>query len=144
MTGVAVPHEHHIARYCRPKWVGEDGKILAVAFYLQEGHEYVSVNSLETLKLASRQSELKEIRRRLTKAKLRLKTGGRFAVANVGRICSSALETYTRAIRILSEPIAIGEDKELDDSHAGIYDLSYEDDLVAALIASELIEEIHP
>lgn len=137
MKGEAIPDSDHVARYCRASTI-EDGEILPTAFMLREAEEYLSVNWLEALRRSDRASQMRDLQE-LYARKLRVGANARIAILNVG-IVRSKVERESqdrRVLRVLHDP-------ETDDpSHSGIYDIPYDDDVVAELIAQVVLEN-HP
>lgn len=133
-----VPDSDHISRYCGGAHIHEDGRISGVAFRLRESQQYLSVNWLEYLALADRQSEIKEVRRVLGE-KLNLGSRARLAVLNTGQLLrhvASATPDRTM-LDVLHEP------EPEDPSHAGVFGLRQDDTLIAELIA-EVVQETYP
>lgn len=135
MKGQAIPDSDHVARYCRPSTV-PDGEIQATAFMLREGEEYLSVNWLEALGHSDRTSEIRELQD-LYARKLHVGAAARIAILNVGSVRAKVVRESQdmRLLRVLHEPIIPD-----DPSHAGIYDIPQDDDLVAELIAQAVLE----
>ena len=135
-----IPDNDHVARYCKPSSV-EDGVISATAFMLREEirEQYLSVNWLEYLDVADRATEIRTLQT-LYSNMLTVRANARIAVLNVGNTRTQVERDSpdTRVIRILHEPI-----EPNDMSHSGIYDLRYDDELIAELIASS-IQEVYP
>jgi hypothetical protein len=114
----------------------EDGVISATAFMLRPGEEYLSLNWLEYLQLLDRMSEIRTVREIYSK-KLTITANARIAVLNVG-VTRTQVELGSpdaRIVQMLHEPI------EPDDpSHSGIYNMRYDDELIAELIAESVQE----
>jgi hypothetical protein len=138
MKGEAIPDSDHVARYCGGRTV-DDGEIQATAFMLREGEEYLSVNWLEALSRSDRTSEIRELQD-LYARKLHVGVAARIAILNVGAVRAKVVRESQdmRLLRVLHEPIIPD-----DPSHAGIYDIPHDDDLVAELIAQAVLEN-HP
>ncbi|MGE5305412.1 MAG: hypothetical protein ACM3TN_19045 [Alphaproteobacteria bacterium] len=111
---------------------------MPTAFMLREAEEYLSVNWLEALRRSDRASQMRDLQE-LYARKLRVGANARIAILNVG-IVRSKVERESqdrRVLRVLHDP-------ETDDpSHSGIYDIPYDDDVVAELIAQVVLEN-HP
>jgi hypothetical protein len=139
MKGQPVPDSDHVARYCGARTV-EDGEIQATAFMLRESEEYLSVNWLEALSRPDRSSEIRELQYLYARKLNRVGAGARIAILNVGTLRSRVQRESQdmRLLRVLHEPIIPD-----DPSHAGVYDIPYDDDLVAELIAQAILEK-HP
>lgn len=137
MKGDKIPDPHHIARYCKPTDI-EDDQILATAFKLREFDNSLSVNWLEFLNCPSREKEIAELRNILS-TKLTVRSRAKIAVLNVGEVHNKVLTESPNNlnIEILHDPSGH------DQSHAGIYNLRYDDELVAELIL-ETIREAYP
>lgn len=139
MKGDPVPDQHHISRYCPRTRLSENGDVTAACFQLRPQDAYLSVNWLEFLHLPSRNREISEIRRVLA-SKLSVAASALIAVLKVEEVRAHVRQESpdNRDLRVLHEP-----DEEHDDpSHAGIFNLRPEDDLVAELIA-EKVRETH-
>lgn len=137
MKGQAIPDSDHVARYCKPVTV-ENGEILATAFMVRSSDEYLSVNWLEELKRPDRTSEIRDLQE-LYGRKLQVRAAARIAILNVG-IVRARVEQDTpnrRVLRVLHDP------EPNDPSHSGIYDIPYDDEIVAELIAQVVLEN-HP
>jgi len=137
MKGQPVPEADHVARYCRASSV-ENGEISAAAFMLRQGEEYLSVNWLEELKRPSRTTQIRSLQEVYAR-KLRVRTGARIAVLNVGALRSNVERKSPdrRLLPVLHEPIIPD-----DPSHAGIYEVPYDDETIAELIV-EVVQEKH-
>ena len=138
MKGQVVPDSDHVARYCKASTV-EGGEVQATAFMLREGEAYLSVNWLEDLNCSDRRSEVSALQD-LYSRKLSVGTMARIAILNVGAFRTKVAQESPdiRRLRVLHEPI-IPEDP----SHAGIYDISSDDEIIAELIAQSVLEK-HP
>jgi len=136
MKGQAVPDSDHVARYCKPTTIDED-EIQATAFMLREGEEYLCVNWLEESKSPSRASQIRDLQELYTK-KLKVGSTARIAILNVGTLRTKVERESpdSRLLRVLHEP------EEPDDlSHAGIYEIRYDDEIIAELIAQVVLEK---
>ena len=134
MTGQVIPDSDHVGRYCKASTV-ENGEISAAAFMVRKTEEYLSVNWLEELNRSDRATQIRELQS-LYARKLRVGAAARIAVLNVGSLRAKVERESpdSRLLRILHEP-------ESDDpSHAGIYEISYDDEIVAELIAQAVLE----
>ena len=136
MKGQPVPDSDHVARYCKPTTIDE-GEIQATAFMLREGEGYLSVNWLEELKSSGRASQIRDLQELYTK-KLKVAATAQIAVLNVGTL-RTKIERESpdrRLLRVLHEP------EEPDDlSHAGIYEIRYDDEIIAELIVQVVLEK---
>ena len=138
MKGQAIPDSDHVGRYCKASTV-ENGEISAAAFMMRETEEYLSVNWLEELKSPSRASQIRDLQKLYTK-KLKVGATARIAILNVGTLRTKVERESpdSRLLRVLHEP------EEPDDlSHAGIYEIRYDDEIIAELIAQVILEK-HP
>jgi hypothetical protein len=114
---------------------------MAPAFMLREGEESLSVNWLEELKCADRTSEARALQDIYARKMTRVGAGARIAILNVGTLRTEVEnESPDRLLlRVLHEPI-IPEDP----SHAGIYDIPYDDREIVAELIAQVVLEIHP
>ena len=136
MKGQAIPDSDHVGRYCKASTV-ENGEISAAAFMMRETEEYLSVNWLEVLKSPSRASQIRDLQELYTK-KLKVGATARIAILNVGTLRSKVERERldSRLLRVLHEP------EEPDDpSHAGIYEIPHDDEIIAELIAQVVLEK---
>ena len=134
MKGQAIPDSDHVGRYCKASTV-ENGEISAAAFMMRETEEYLSVNWLEVLKSPSRASQIRDLQELYTK-KLKVGATARIAILNVGTLRSKVERESpdSRLLRVLHEP------EEPDDpSHAGIYEIPHDDEIIAELIAQVVL-----
>jgi hypothetical protein len=138
MKGQAIPDSDHVGWYCKASTV-ENGEISATAFMMRETEEYLSVNWLEELKRPSRASQIRDLQEVYNK-KLKVGATARIAILNVGTLRSKVQRESpdSRLLRVLHEP------EEPDDpSHAGIYEIPHDDEIIAELIAQVVLEN-HP
>lgn len=135
MKGQAIPDSDHVGRYCGARTV-ENGEISAAAFMLREGEGYLSVNWLEELRRSNRLSEIRDLQR-LYATKLRVGASARIAVLNVGNVRNKVQSESPdrRLLRVQHEP-----EEPVDPSHAGIYEIPREDEIIAELIAQAVLE----
>ena len=138
MKGQAIPDSDHVGRYCKASTV-ENGEISATAFMMRETEEYLSVNWLEELKRPSRASQIRDLQEVYNK-KLKVGARARIAILNVGTLRSKVQRESpdSRLLRVLHEP-----DEPDDPSHAGIYEILHDDEMIAELIAQVVLEN-HP
>ena len=138
MKGQQIPDADHVARYCRASTV-EDGEISAAAFMLRHGEEYLSVNWLEELKRPNRATQIRVLRELYARKFNRVGAGARIAILNVGVLRTNVeLKSPDRwLLPVLHEPIIPD-----DPSHAGIYEVPYDDETIAELIV-EAVHEKH-
>ena len=138
MKDQPIPDTDHVARYCKASTV-EDGEISAAAFMLRQDERYLSVNWLEELKLPNRAAEITGLQELYTRKFSRVGAGARIALLNVGRLRTN-VQTKSpdrRVLPVLHEPIIPD-----DPSHAGIYEIPFDDEIVAELIV-ETVQEKH-
>lgn len=136
MKGQAIPDSDHVGRYCKASTV-ENGEISAAAFMMRETEQYLSVNWLEVLNRSERAIQIRDLRS-LYATKLRVGTAARIAVLNVGALRAKVERESpdSRLLRVLHEP------EEPDDpSHAGIYEIPHDDEIIAELIAQVVLEK---
>jgi hypothetical protein len=136
MKGQAIPDSDHVGRYCKASTV-ENGEISAAAFMIRETEEYLSVNWLEVLKSPSRASQIRDLQELYTK-KLKVAATAQIAILNVGTLRTKVERESpdSRLLRVLHEP------EEPDDpSHAGIYEIPHDDEIIAELIAQVVLEK---
>ena len=138
MKGQAIPVSDHVARYCKASTV-EHGEISATAFMLRETDEYLSVNWLEELRRSDRASQIRDLQQ-LYARKLQVGAAARIAILNVGTLRTKVERDSPdrRVLRVLHEP------QPDDPSHSGIYEIRHDDELVAELIAHQVVLENHP
>jgi len=136
MKGQPVPDSDHVARYCKPTTIDE-GEIQATAFMLREGEAYLSVNWLEELKSSGRAGQIRDLQELYTK-KLKVAATAQIAVLNVGTL-RAKIERESpdrRLLRVLHEP-----EEPVDLSHAGIYEIRHDDEIIAELIVQVVLEK---
>jgi hypothetical protein len=96
------------------------------------------VNWLEELRRSDRASQIRDLQE-LYARKLRVGAAARIAILNVG-IVQTKVERDSSDRRVLR----VMHDPEPDDpSHSGIYDIPYDDEIVAELIAQVVLVN-HP
>ena len=138
MKGDVIPDPDHVARHCKTT-TAPDGEIQATAFMLREGEQSLSVNWLEELRCSDRTSEVRALQDLYARKMTRVGTGARIAILNVGTLHTKVASESSdrRLLRVLHDP------EPDDSSHSGIYEIPYDDDLVAELIAQVVLEN-HP
>jgi len=136
MKGQVIPDSDHVARYCKASTV-EGGEVQATAFMLRDGEEYLSVNWLEDLNCSDRKREIHALQD-LYSRKLSVGATARIAILNVGvsRTKVAQESPDMRQLSVVHEPIM-----PEDPSHSGIYGFSYDDDIIAELLAQTVLEE---
>jgi len=137
MRGDRIPDSHHIGRYCKSSTV-DNGQIQATAFMLRKDEESLSVNWLEFLNCSNREQEIAELRK-IYFSKLSVGARARIAILNVGKVREEVLKESPdgRNLEVLHDPVSD------DPSHSGIYNLRYDDELIAELIL-ETVKETYP
>ena len=126
MSGISLPDEAHISRYCRPSAVGQDGLPLAAAFQLKEGEDYLSVNWLEYYRTPDLKTAVARVRKVFRVKGYRLRQNGRFAVLSVGAAKVAVSEVTGSLPRIDHLPL------DDDASHSGIFGCKADNLAVAA------------
>jgi hypothetical protein len=105
---------------------------------MRENEQYLSVNWLEELHRLDREDEIRELQH-LYARKFKVSAAARIAVLNVGIVRGKVENESTdrRRLPITHEP------EDDDPSHAAIYEIPHDDELVAELIA-QVVSESHP
>jgi hypothetical protein len=144
MKGDRVPDRDHCARYCGGATIDEDGRVTGNAFRLRNRGDtpesYLSVNWLEFLTRSDRSEQVKALQQVFaTKTRFKVGSTARFAVHQTGELRDHVLATSpdARRLDVLHEP------EPDDESHAGLYGLGLDDELIAELIA-EAVQETYP
>ncbi len=131
----SIPDEHHIARYCRPKYLSSQGEITGAAFLLrrERGEQHLSVNYLEFFDSLNRAIAINRVKETIN---LRLQPGSKFAVMNVGNVKKRVSEETTdrRRLEIVHTPSL------KDPSHSQISNLDPDNEFIAELIVQTVIE----
>ena len=129
----------HVARYCRPRAVREDGTLAPAAFRLRPGEEYLSTNWLEYFHDSHRLIQIVGVRQALVDKGFRVRPNASFAVLNVGAAVARCSNTLNLDIQF----IALGEPH--DPSHTGIFGYTAQNAVVAALLAASVDpSEVYP
>ncbi len=137
MKGDIVPDEDHIARYCKPSTISEDGQIEFGAFMLRKVDEGLSVDWLESLKCSSRDNEIIAMRK-IYPSRLSVGAKAKIAILKVGEV-RKKVQTESldkRILKIIHEPPA----DIPSDPHSEIYNLKQDDELIAELIRETICE----
>ena len=139
MTGDSIPDEDHVARYCKPSSVDEQGMPLASAFQLRSGEQHLSVNWLEHGGTRDVDGGMRTVRFGFVNRGYRLRGNGRFAVLNVGTAKTTVRQALGHSLSIDHLPL------DDDQSHAGIHGYK-SDDLAVAVELKALLstEAVHP
>ena len=120
---------HHVARYCRPRDIGDDGVLIPTAFRLCPGEEYLSTNWLEHFHDFERSAQINGVRRALVGKGFRISRNAAFAVLNVG----IATVLSRNALNVAIQFVVLGE--RHDPSHTGIYGYAAQNAAVAEALA---------
>ena len=126
----ALTDSHHVARYCRPRDIGNDGRPIPTAFYLRPGEEYLSTNWLEYFHGSERSAQIAGVRRALSAKGFRINRSAVFATLNVGVTTAQCRIEMNVDIQF----VALGESHA--PSHVGIYGYAAQNAEVAELLAS--------
>ena len=139
MTGDPLPDDDHVARYCKPSSVDEQGMPMASAFQLRSGEQHLSVNWLEHGGTRDVEAAMQQVRSGFVSRGYRLRGNGRFAVLNVGSAKTTVRQALGHSLSIDHLPL------EDDQSHAGIHGYS-SDDLAVAVELKALLstDAVHP
>ena len=139
MGAVLLPDGDHVARYCKPSAVGQDGIPLPAAFELRPKKEdYLSVNWLEFLDASDIEAAVAHVRTVFPKKGYRVKPSGRFAVLEVGEV-KAAISAMTGTARVEHRR------RDDDESHSGVFGYTADDFAVAVEIAALVDAEcVHP
>ncbi len=133
MQGEPIPEADTVSRYCSVTRLSElNGKPLGTAFQLRKGEPYISVNWLEFFADLSKEQQIDEVRAVLAKKMRKIGSTARLALLNVGAVQEGFPSTVGQ-VRVLHEPVSTPEYD--DPSHAGIFDLEPDPDLVADMLA---------
>ena len=129
MGAVPIPDGDHVARYCKPSAVGEDGLPMPAAFELRTGEEYLSVNWLELLDASDPDRSIARLLAVFAEKGYQLKKTGRFAALQVRNV---------KAAVIAIKGMGRVEHRPLDDdaSHSGVFGYAADDFAVAVELAA--------
>lgn len=135
-----LPDRDHLSRYCKPSTVGERGQPMASAFAIRPGEGYLSVNWLEHFGVPISESggteaALNRVRETLRSKGFRLRSNGRFALLNVGKVKTTIRRTFGRSLHVNHLPLPN------DESHAGILGYTERDRMIAAEIKAAVRAE---
>ena len=132
MSGAEIDDVNNLARLCSPSRV-IDGKPNGEAFRPRKIDNYLSVNWIEYFRDIERDEQIEEIRRAFISKDFDLKENAKFAVVNVGDVREYVRQNSqdSRALRVYREE----DDDPQDPSHSGIHGYSWDDILIADLIA---------
>ena len=140
MTGTQVPDNDHVARYCKPSAVDEQGMPTAAAFQRRDEESHLSVNWLEHGGTRDLAEAMRLTRDSFIGRGYRLRPNGRFAILNVGSAKEVVLQALGHSLKIDHLPF------DGDPSHAGIHGYPRDDDLAVATELKALIarRDVHP
>lgn len=141
-SGDEIPDSHHATRYCSFTRLREDGTPSSTAFVPDFGEDYVSVFWLEYAGLSDSRARIEDIRKRMTRSGITLKSKGKIANLGVGRTKEVVLSAFGKALYFRHKP-SLDDGTFVDDAHAGIFGLSHDDFPIAELIAENVVE-LHP
>ncbi len=128
--------EDHVARYCRPRYIREDGTVAPSAFHIRPGEEFLSTNWLEFFHDSERSVQISGVHQALASKGFRVSGSGAFVVLNVGDSVMFTRDNLNVAIQFF----ALGEPH--DPSHAGIFGYTAENSAnIAAMLAQSLEPE---
>ena len=130
-----LPPSQHVARYCRPRAVREDGTLAPSAFRLRHGEEYLSTNWLEYFHDSDRASQIAGVRQAFADKGFRVRRNATFAVLNVG----TTAERCRDELNVVIQFVVLGEPH--DPSHTGIFGYAPGDYITAAALAYSVSEE---
>lgn len=139
MTDAALPDNDHVARYCKPSAVDEQGMPMVGAFQRRSGEPYLSVNWLEHSGTRDIAAATRAVSAEFLGRGYGLRRNGRFAVFNVGSAKGAVFQALGHSLSIDHMPL------DDDQSHAGIHGYP-PDDLAVAAIFKMLITRpsVHP
>lgn len=134
-----LPDGDHVARYCKPSAVGQNGLPMPAAFELRPKKEdYLSVNWLEFLDASDLEAALAQVRTVFRKKGYGVRPNGRFAALQVGEV-KAAVSVITGTARVEHRR------RDDDESHSGVFGYAADDFAVAVEIASLVDPEcVHP
>ncbi len=107
MTGDPLPDDDHVARYCKPSSVDEQGMPMASAFQLRSGEQHLSVNWLEHGGTRDVEAAIQQVRSGFVSRRYRLRGNGRFAVLNVGVAKTTVRHALGHSLGYASDDLAV-------------------------------------
>ncbi|MXW15276.1 MAG: hypothetical protein F4100_07205 [Rhodothermaceae bacterium] len=141
MSGVEIVEEHHITRYCKPRFI-DGGLPIADAFQLRDKEKYLSVNWLEYFGKIELDQAVDCVRQVFRNKGYKIRVGGRFASFQIRKV-KEAISRHTR----LSAAVVHIPSKN-DPSHCGIFGYTgqYSLDRLIALEIAKLThaDDIYP
>lgn len=140
MKGDIIPDDHHIARYCKPSKISEEGQIEFGAFMLRKDEDRLSVDWLDLLNCSNRECEIIEMRK-IYPSRLTVGAKAKIAILKVGEVCNKvqAESLDKRNLKVIHEPLV--DNPAVIDTHSEIYNLKQDDELIAELIREAICEE---
>lgn len=139
MIGDPLPDTDHVARYCKPSSVDEQGMPMASAFQPRSGEQHLSVNWLEHGGTRDIEAAMQQVRSGLVSRRYRLRGNGRFAALNVGSAKTTVRQALGHSLNIDHLP------HDDDQSHAGIHGYASDDLAVAVEFTAMLSKRaVHP
>lgn len=145
MKGDPIPETDTITRYCSYNRISElTGKPSGAAFKLrsrdmESANPHISVNWLEYFDTKDKQGQIREIRNILSK-KMKVGSNAKLALLNVGAL-NKHFRNSDYNPRILHWPD--NTETYTDPSHAGIFDIENDPDIIADMLA-QVESEILP
>jgi len=103
-TEVNVPSSDHIARYCKPTTLTENGAPTGASFCLRPEETSLSVKWLEYLDNIDRGNALEQLRRVYAQKFKRISAEAKVAVLNAGEVITHVYNECDRLLSILHEP----------------------------------------
>ena len=132
MTGEPLRNDHHVARYCKPSAVGQDGMPMTVAFRLRHDEDYLSVNWLEYFRAPDLSAAVDMVKAVFRSKGYSVRPNGRFAVLGVGAAKTAVHLGVGKELRIESMPLPN------DPSHSGILGYTADDLAVSVELKAQL------
>jgi hypothetical protein len=135
MKGDPIPETDTVSRYCPFGRLSEAGRPTIAAFQMRDSdlvgtNPHLSVNWLEYFRDKSRDEQIAEIREVFVRKMQRVGGQAKFALAKVSEIHEKVKEVG-REVRILHWPVV----EDNDDSHAGIFDIDNDFDVIAQALS---------
>ncbi|MXX97307.1 MAG: hypothetical protein F4065_08815 [Rhodothermaceae bacterium] len=139
MSSLEIGEDHHVARYCKPSAIGDDGLPLATAFELRDRDDHLSVNWLEFFETTDLPQAIDYVRQAFREKKFGVRRNGKFVSLQVGMVKEVILRNSDLPAKIIHLP------EQNDPSHSGVFGYTASDELISTEI-SELVhaEDIHP
>lgn len=128
MSSAKINDSDHVARYCKPSTLSENGSPTGLSFLPRPSDDHLSVNWLEYFKTSSLAEGVQRIQRALALKNFDTKPSGKFAVITVVDV-KDAGRRMNQNLRIARLPT------DHDESHAGIFGYTHTDLEIAEEIA---------